>query len=292
MRGVLSLAATMAVASLPPLPCQAADEPPLEQLSSDAIAACVSEHEAARIARLEERWLDSREAMQRCSSEACPVAIRSDCESWLNDLMTAWPSIVIVVERNDGGSGPVQVELDGKTLTPSELANPIEIVPGKHSIRFSVENAAPAVHEVVVGLGEKNRVVRARLGTRPRAPVVQPLPAARAAEVSRPTPVSTYILGAGAVAAFAVSGSLLASALSERSEARSSCAPDCDPDVRQSIETQLLFSDLSAGLGILLGGLSIYTYLARPEEQKVGTPRRASTFVGLRNSELILGGSF
>ncbi len=291
MRRAYSLVVTMVVASLPSHPCQA-EEPPPEPLSSEAIAACVAEHEAARIARLEERWLDSRAAMQRCASNTCPVAIRSDCESWLNDLKAAWPSIVVVVERNDGGSGPVQVELDGKPLAPSELANPIEVVPGKHSIRFSVPNAAPVVHEVAVALGERNRVVRARVGNRPRAPVEPPRPATPTPESSRPIPTSTYLLGAGAVAAFAVSGTLLASALSERSDARDTCAPDCESNVRQSIETQLLFSDLSAGLGVLLGGLSIYTYLNRPEEPKVGAPRAPSTYLGLRNSEIVLGGSF
>jgi hypothetical protein len=288
MRHVLSFVVTLAVAS--PLPCQAADEPPPDQLSSDAIATCVAEHEAARIARLEERWLDSRAAMQRCAKDTCPVAIRSDCESWLNDLTAAWPSIVIVVERNDGGSGPVQVELDGDPLTPSELANPIEVVPGKHSIRFSVESAAPVFHEVVVELGQKNRIVRARVGNRP---ALEPLlPAAPSTEPSRPIPMSTYLLGAGAVVAFAASGTLLASALSERSDARNTCAPDCEPDVRQSIETQLLFADLGAGLGLLLGGLSLYTYLDRPVEQRAETPPKPSTFIGLRNSKLVLGGSF
>jgi hypothetical protein len=245
------------------------DKEPAEatETSTATIERCVSEHERARMLRLDEQWMEARAAMGRCSSESCPLAIRSDCHVWLEEVAQAIPTLLIIVERDDDGSRPVLMELDGHRSELSDLARPMEVVPGRHRLRFVLDSYAPVESEIVVQKGEKNRLVKVHFA---HAPSVSPVPVVRApaqatrGESSRPIPLSSYILMSGALLAAATSTVLLVSALSMRADARATCAPVCGSDVRQAVEMRLRFADLSGGVGLVLGALSAYTFLSRP----------------------------
>ncbi|HEY3500567.1 MAG TPA: hypothetical protein VGK73_38000, partial [Polyangiaceae bacterium] len=127
------------------LPCHA-ETPEGSGVTADAVASCVETHEAARLSRLGERWLDARAAMNRCADPACPLAIRSDCSAWLEELAAALPTLLVVVERDDDGKEPVRLEIDGHALDlPAEIG-PIEVLPGPHTLRFTL-GSYPAVQK-------------------------------------------------------------------------------------------------------------------------------------------------
>lgn len=236
--------------------------------STATIERCVLEHDRARMLRLDEQWMEARAAMSRCSLEGCPLAIRSDCRAWLEEVAQALPTLLIIVERDDGGGRPVLATIDGgPTFQLSDLAHPIEVLPGRHRLRFVLDPYAPIENEISVEKGEKNRLVKVRFIRGP-SPSSVPLLGASAPPVkresSRPIPLSTYLLAGAALAAAATSTGLLVSALSMRGNARATCAPVCGSDVRQAVELRLRFADLSGGLGLLLGAFSAYTLVSRP----------------------------
>lgn len=251
-------------------PGHAAEPVASPETSTEAVQECVAAHQRARLLELEESWLPAREAMTRCAESSCPIAIQSDCAAWLTRLAGTLPSVLVVVERDDDGTRPVQLELDGKSLELPEPPGPIEMLPGAHRLRFTLPPHAPVEVALVLEKGEKNRVVRVRF----TAPRPEPLPAAPEAPRAfvartRPVPAATYWLSGGALLSALASGGLLASALVSRADARENCAPGCPAAERESIQARLLAADLLAGTSVVLGGLAVYTYVRRPVELKV-----------------------
>jgi len=275
-----------------------AEQPPRASapLSTPAVEGCVSAHDRAGGLVRSEQWLDARQALSGCVDEACPIAIRADCQGWLGDVAAALPTVLIVLERDDEGKRPVRLELDGRSEELPEKLGPIELMPGPHRLRFLLEGYAAIEHDVTLEKGEKNRVVTVRF-VRPN--VVAPLPASppppppRAApERRRPVPLATYLYAGGAVVSFGISGALLGSALASRNSAREDCAPGCPTSERESIDRRLLAADIMGGVGLVLGGLAVYSYIDRPWVTVGAGTTRFSLAVEGERTRLMLEGEF
>lgn len=259
-----------------------------------AVERCVAEHESARLARVREDWLEAREAMTRCSDDACPLALRSDCRAWLDELTSLLPTLLIVIERDDDRTQPLELELDGQPLRLPEPLGPIELLPGRHRLRATLARHAPIEQEIVLEKGAKNQVVRVRFARTPEralAPPAAPVPAAPKARSSRPVPALSYWLGGGALLAFGTSGVLLGSALSSRSSARETCAPNCSTSTRDSIDGRLLAADVAGAAGLALTGAALFAFITRPVvvEARALQPRLA---LSRGSAELSLAGRF
>ncbi|MFZ5895405.1 MAG: hypothetical protein ACOY0T_30395 [Myxococcota bacterium] len=255
-----------------------ADPPAGAGTSTSTVERCVNLHEQARIQRVQEQWQLARESMTACAAETCPLALRVDCQDWLEELARVLPSLLIVIERDDGDTSPVRLELDGREITLPEPLGPIELLPGTHRLRASMLGRTPIELEVSLQKGEKNRVVHLRfarpapVSVPPSEPVKTSAPSPHPSRPRRPIPTETYLLSGGALAAFTTSGILLGSALSSLSAARDSCAPVCEGSMRESIDRRLLAADLFGGLGFALTGAALYTFLTRPSETKPHVP--------------------
>jgi hypothetical protein len=262
------------------------------ELSAPAVAECVTAHDRAGLLRREEQWVDARAAMQRCADDACPIAIRSDCRTWLDELRAALPTLLVDIERDDDGRHPVHLDLDGQRLELSGKPAPIEVLPGPHRLRFTLEGYPPVEVDVSLAKGEKNHVVRARF-LRPRVapppppPVVVPAP-----KPTRPVPLSTYLYGGGSILAFATSAVLLGTALDSRANARDACAPGCPKARRDSIDRRLLISDLVGISALALGGMAVYTYVRRPWVTESSAAPAIDVVVATDRAALVVGGSF
>lgn len=273
------------------------------ETSSAEVARCVGDHESARLQRVREQWLAARDAMTRCSAESCPLSIRTDCRAWLEELSRLLPTVLIVIERDDDGTEPVELELDGQPLKLPEPLGPIELLPGSHRLRARLAAHAPVDRDITLQLGVKNQVVRVRFtappvtrATQTRDPSMRRATPAPGPRSSRPTPTVSYWLGGGALAALATSGALLGSALLSLDNARETCAPGCSSSVRKSIDARLLAADVSGGIGLLLAGLTLYSYFERPRvlsPSGVRAPQLAPrlTWSG-KGAELALDGHF
>ena len=286
---LLRVLATSVAVLLFCVPCRA--EAPEVGVTADAIASCVESHEAARLSRLREQWLEARAAMIRCAEPACPLALRSDCSAWLDELAATLPTLLIVVERDDDGKQPVHVEIDGQAQDLPPEVGPIELVPGTHTLRFTLGSYPVVLRTIELQKGEKNRVLRVRFtreGTPPAAASPPPLADAPAPpRESRPVPLATYLAAGGALAAFVTSGVLLASALSSFDAAKDSCAPECHNGEREAIDARLLAADIVGGAGIVLGGVGVYTFVTRPVVVDAG----AHPAAGARDRPIAAGAS-
>jgi hypothetical protein len=263
-------------------------------MSAPEVEGCVKAHDEAAVLLHQERWLDAREAMSRCTADVCPIAIRSDCEAWLDDVAAALPTLLVVIERDDDGSRPVRMELGGRSLELPAKIGPIEVLPGPHRLRFVLEGYPPVELHATLAKGEKNHVVNVRFQKpRPAAPVTAPEPPPPPPPVRRrPVPLATYLYGGGALVAFAASGALLGSALVAKASAEDDCAPGCMRGERESIDRRLLLSDIGGILGVGLAGLAVYSYVKRPwvTDRVGGASVRVSVNPG--SAELSLGGTF
>jgi hypothetical protein len=241
---------------------------------SATVAECVGAHERAGMLRLEQRWEDARDAMNACASETCPLAIRTDCARWLEELTAMLPTLLVVVERDDDGRQPVRVSLDGRELELSETLRPIEVLPGTHRLEFTLPSYAPISYEVSVKGGEKNRVVRVRFAREPKAlPPPEREPERPRTEPSRPVPTVTYLLAGGAILAAGASGSLLAAGLSRKEAAVDRCAPGCYDGERDEVDGLLLGADLAGAASLVFAGLAVYTFVSRPTLELPATQR-------------------
>lgn len=260
--------------------------------SSEALSQCVEAHERAGMLRIEERWEEARVAMNSCASERCPLAIRTDCARWLEELSAKLPTLIVVIERDDDGEHPVRLSLDGRELQLSEPLRPIEVLPGTHRLEFTLPSYAPLSYDVSVGVGEKNKVVRVRFEreTKTAAPPPPAAPAPLKTASTRPVPTVTYLLAGGAILAAGTSGSLLAAALSRRSTARERCAPGCYDGQREEVDRLLLGADIAAAGSLAFAGLAIYTFVSRPTVELPATPRVGLAFT--RTPGVVLSGRF
>jgi hypothetical protein len=223
------------------------------------VEACVNAHEKARLSIVGEDYAAAQQAVNACAASSCPLALRSDCAAWQSDLERVLPTLLVVIERGASGQ-PATLVLDGQRIALSEPSVPIQTVPGRHELVIELPPFAPVRQEVTLAKEEKNHLVRVRFA----ADSPPPPPSPPHIQTSRPLPWSTVALSGAAVAAFATSTALLASALSKRADARALCAPVCDESERSEIQSRLLLSDLSAGAGLIFAGLAVYTYWKRP----------------------------
>jgi hypothetical protein len=286
---VAALAVLAVCAGAPNAPAQPRAS---NELSAPAVAECVAAHDRAGLLRHEDQWVEARAAMQRCADDACPIAIRSDCRSWLDELGAALPTVLVDIERDDDGKRPVLLELEGRRLELPGKPDPIELLPGNHRLRFTLPGYAPVEVDVTLAKGEKNHVVRARF-LRPKAvpPPARPVVVAPP-RPTRPVPLATYLYGGGSIVAFATSAVLLGAALDSRANAREACAPGCPKARRDSIDRRLLISDLVGISGLALGGLAVYTYVRRPWVTPSSAGPAIDVVVASDRAALVVGGTF
>lgn len=234
-----------------------------KETSRAEVEQCVAQHDSARQFRLGEQWQSARTAMTSCADERCPLAIASDCRAWLDELATAMPTLIIVIEGDESAArhSAVRVELDGASVELKDPPSPIELLPGAHQLRFELSGEPEVVLNFTLRKGEKNHIARVHFD--PPKAAQSPAPAPVRVQ-TRPVPTATYWLSAGALAAFAASSAFLVSGLNEHADAQAICAPNCDPSIRSSIDARLLAADIAGGAGLVLGGLALYTYLRRP----------------------------
>jgi hypothetical protein len=240
----------------------------------DARAACLAAHEQSQVLRMDAKLLEARPVLRQCADAACPAVIRVDCTKWLNELEQSVPTIVIVARSEQGDATDVNVFLDGRPWINHLDGKPVELDPGAHQLRFEHASRPPLEMRVVIGQGEKNRVVAVDFSPKPPAtvpaPATPPLSLAPAAEAFsyRPVPWTVYLLGG--VTAVAITASLWAgiSARLDRDRAKESCAPLC-PDERVSdIHRKALFADIAWATALVSAGSALVLYWTRPVRQR------------------------
>jgi hypothetical protein len=215
----------------------------------------VAAYREAQLQRKAGAYRRARESLLVCATETCPAIVKNDCVPWLGEVSRALASIIVDAVDQTGPLTAVRVEADGELLTGT-LEGPIELDPGSHDLRFSVQGSPAVERHLELRAGERGRHVRVVL-TRPVA--------APPAAVARPIPPSviatTGVAALGGVG-FAVFG-LLGNGQKSDLDA---CKPNCSSSAVGSVERDYVIADVSLGVGLIALGASAYFFLTRPEK--------------------------
>jgi hypothetical protein len=200
----------------------------------------------------------ARDAFLACAATECPALVRQDCSTWLEEVTTETPSVVLGA-RDANGKDLTRVRafandvllasaLDGRTY-------PLD--PGSYRFRFEREDGTVAFVDVVLRTKESARnVVVTFLPTRDE-PTVVTLPISERAGLA---PTSAPSSSSRTVVIAALGGGALLSAVGvvvfglrargDVSDLRGSCSPKCNSDEERALHTDLFLANVAVGVGV------------------------------------------
>jgi hypothetical protein len=236
--------------------------------------------------------LKAREKLLLCTSPVCPRAIRVDCARWLAEVEAATPSLVVLAKDKLGHDiGDLRVTIDDGAVVLSKLdGQPIPLDPGRHVLRYERSGESPAEDWVVLGTGEKNRILSLSV-VQPNdvagLPSAMPPPSLPTEPPSSPrrftVPIPALILGAVAVAGIASFTYFGVRAQSELSRLRSSgCAPHCQPSEVDAARRNAIVADISLSAAVLTAAVALWVALAPHAEPSPTSAKPARATSDLR----------
>jgi hypothetical protein len=255
---------------------------------------CIAAAEASQALRASGSLLKARERLLSCSRDACPRVVREDCTRWLAGVESETPSLVVLA-KDAQGRDVVDLRVtidDGLVVLPKVDGQPIPLDPGRHIVRYEASGGVETETTVVLGTGEKNRILTLPIA-KPTSGAAPPLPAPAPAPpesptnnppktVIRPIPMTTYVLGGVAVASIASLAYFGLQAESEFSRIRSDgCAPRCPPSEVNDGRRDADIADVSLGVAVAAAAATVWIVLARPARNSTaGTTFPFDTSVG------------
>ena len=246
---------------------------------TDETAACVASVERAQLARYQGKLGAARDGFARCARDTCPLAIRTDCATWVADADARLSSVIVVGAWEDGGAASgLVVYVDGQRVVGDVEHQAVALDPGDHGFRFEVEGGRVVEARYVLREAEKGRVLRVTFARTPSAASTS----APEAPTRRPIPLSVYVVAGAGVAALAGFGVVGLQAISDLNAMRASpCGQrhDC-PDAPAARE-RLLISNVGELAGA--SALAVATWLFLTRKSEANTPRTTAMFgVGSR----------
>src|SRR5688572_21249920 len=107
------------------------------------------------------RYVEARDALLMCLSNACPKLLRSDCLVWLPEVEASLPSVVFAISDVNGKDvGNARVYANDKLLEGHGDGRAHAIDPGVYKVRFEAPGHKPEEQTLTVRESEKNRMVR------------------------------------------------------------------------------------------------------------------------------------
>ncbi|MDI3286787.1 hypothetical protein [Polyangium sp. 15x6] len=235
-------------------------------------AQCAAAFEEGQELEKAGRLVEARGKFVACSAEACPAVVRDECATMLPRVEASLPTIVPGL-RDARGNDVVtaEVTLDGAVLTKTLDGQPIAVNPGPHTLRFVAPNETPVERQVVIRVGEKNRVITLDLEGPAQAPPGAD-PDKPAAPGSGPSGkrVASYVLGGlgvvslGAFAYLGITGKSDLAGLRDGCGRTQSCA-ETDVD---AVKTKLILGDVSLGVGVASLGVAAALFFTSGGEKK------------------------
>ncbi len=232
--------------------------------------ACVDAHSRGQDARDQGKITRARQPFWSCAQSGCPTAVQGDCARFADDLSNLQPTVNFVARDGNGNDLPnTSVYVDGMLVATSIDGRPVDIDPGNHTVKFSNAGKDEVV-TVVIGSGEKGRVVQARFGSASVSAsssntVSTPAPRKQGPKVTHPKGAMAVAIGGGVIA---VAGGALA--FYGKSQVPSQCelsshecaAPPGDPVFKKASDATgtMNLGIAAAGIGVaaMAGGLVWY----------------------------------
>lgn len=230
---------------------------------ADERVECATAADQAQQFRDEGKYRRAREQLLVCARETCPGPIKRDCAEWLAQLESIAPTVVFTAKEAAKDLSNVKVSVDGVVVTERLDGKPVQMDLGKHIVRFEYGGTTKE-EEVVMGAGQKNRIISTTFG---QAAAAKPVPVPTATE-GRSEPgslVPALILGGVGVAALGSFAFFGLSGKGDVDDMETDCKPNCEPSRVDSAKTKLLVADISLGVGIVALGVATVLVLIRPK---------------------------
>jgi len=232
---------------------------------------CVAPYEQSQVLRQAGKLVASREQLLQCVAPACPELVRRDCETWLGEVTTALPSVVIRARDPKGRDlASVHVSVDGLAFVDELDGKAKTLDPGSHVFRYQMTGMQPVEDTVIIAEAQKSRllIVDFKSTVLSESPSDSPSPS-RARTVAGYTLLGVGALGLGSFAYFAANG------MSQRGDLKSQCYPTCPESSVDEVRSKFLVGDISLGVGLVSIGIGTWVLLSSP---KTGAP----TTLGVR----------
>ena len=271
------------------------------------VKACLTALETSYTFAKQQKLLEQRDQLLRCSQTQCPGVVRADCAQRVDNVNRAIPTIIFHVTDPAGNDlSSVRVTMDGTLFALQLTGASMPLNPGKHQFVFEVEGQAPAQKEFVILTAQKDRreditvgtAVDQHSSTSPVEPVqhtepngahaaVVPAVQAAAPPTENPAPSSREsshgsaqktwaiisgsvgIVGIGIGTALAVSAKHTAS--SANCDASNICSPDGANDRTAAIH-RANWSMLPTGIGIAALGTGFVLWFVKPSSKREARP--------------------
>jgi hypothetical protein len=225
-------------------------------------SSCTKSYESSQILKRKGELLAARQQLITCVRD-CPATIQQECSKWFESLDSLIPSIVIHAASAGEDRSDVKVEMDGKLLTDKVDGKGIDVDPGRHQFKVTLEGHAPAVRDLVMHEGEKVRVLRVVFDP-PPAPPTAPVPVRVPVALHRPVPAYVFLLGGAALVGAAGFAYFGLTSDSERRRLETTCSPNCSDDDVIGLYRKSLFANISAGVGAAALATGMILLIARP----------------------------
>jgi hypothetical protein len=247
--------------------------------------ACQDAFAAAPSSVRDGRFVAARQALQRCSADSCPAAMRPLCLEDLRQLEPRIPSVVFEAKSSDGRDRVNVRVMEGDRVLVEKLdGRGVDLDPGMHTFRFELSGSAPVVTEVLLHEGEKARPIVATLvelhAESPTLATPEPkaLPVVR--DTGRPIPWTVYAAGGIALATSAAWAYFGIDGISERS-ALGSCIGHCDPGSVQTATDHLYAADVFMAVSLAGWAGATALFLTRPKVMPTVATTREGVVCGI-----------
>jgi hypothetical protein len=245
---------------------------------ADDASECIAAAEAAQPLRAAAKLRAARDKVLFCARPQCPRLVRADCTTWAEELEAALPTVVVLARDAEGRPvSSVRVSVDDEAIAEELMGKPIPVDPGRHVVRFEWGAGPTTERPIVVGAGEKNRMVSAELPPRqPRpapAAALHPVPAVHD-EARGPSPLA-FVFGGVALAGLASATTFGLIASSDLDRLRDRCAPRCPVSELDDVRTKALVADVSLVVAGVSGALAVWLFLKREPPTSARSPSLA-----------------
>ena len=223
------------------------------------------------------KLVDARNELRVCAAQGCPETMRPLCTHDIAALEPRMPSVVVRARDPDTLKDVVDVvvHVDGALLQETLDGKARDVDPGLHTFRFERGAGGASEQRILVGEGEKNRLITVEWVGQP----VVPSGVAR-----RPLPWSAWLSGGLTVAAAGVCRAATGiDGFVKESDLASCKARGCPHDQVQSTATMFNVADVSGGVTLALAALTTVLILTRPTITRLTT-------IGWLGRGLLLGG--
>jgi hypothetical protein len=217
--------------------------------SSAALAAptkeqCIGAYEQAQVSIKRGELSKGRDEVRVCLDSACPPKLQADCATWLSDIETKQPTIVVTyVDTKSVRRTDVEVFVDNVSVAKSLDGRAIAVNPGAHTVRIQPAGDAPMEEKYLAREGVKSDAVNFS-----RAPLAVVGGGGPAPEPTRPIPATVWIaggVGVVGIASFATFALLGKTAQNDLEACKGRCA---EADVK-SVKTKYAIADISLAVG-------------------------------------------